>query len=110
MSPSTPSTPTTLHVCDLDVWFGTRQVLHGIDLSVQPGRRIGLVGENGSGKSSLLEMLTGDHAQAYANDLHLFGRRRGSGETVWDIKKNIGVVSSRLHRDYRVGGSVEEVL
>jgi molybdate transport system ATP-binding protein len=55
-------------------------------------------------------MITGDHPQAYANDLHLFGRRRGSGETVWDIKKNIGLVSSRLHRDYRVGGTVEEVL
>ena len=55
-------------------------------------------------------MLTGDHPQAYSNDLHLFGRRRGSGETVWDIKRNVGVVSARLHRDYRVGGSVEEVL
>ena len=55
-------------------------------------------------------MITGDHPQAYSNDLHLFGRRRGSGETVWDIKKNVGVVSARLHRDYRVGGSVEEVL
>ena len=51
-------------------------------------------------------MITGDHPQAYSNDLHLFGRRRGSGETVWDIKKNVGVVSARLHRDYRVGGSV----
>ena len=55
-------------------------------------------------------MITGDHPQAYSNDLHLFGRRRGSGETVWDIKKNVGIVSARLHRDYRVGGSVEEVL
>ncbi len=55
-------------------------------------------------------MITGDHPQAYSNDLHLFGRRRGTGETVWDIKKNVGLVSARLHRDYRVGGSVEEVL
>ena len=49
----------TLHVSDLDVWFGTRQVLHGIDLTVQPGRRIGLVGENGSGKSTLLRAIAG---------------------------------------------------
>jgi molybdate transport system ATP-binding protein len=67
-------------------------------------------GPNGSGKSTLLELITGDHPQAYCNDLHLFGRRRGSGETVWDIKKNVGLVSARLHRDYRVGGSVEDVL
>ena len=69
-----------------------------------------IVGPNGSGKSTLLEMITGDHPQGYSNDLHLFGRRRGSGETVWDIKKNIGMVSTRLHRDYRVSCSVEEVL
>ncbi|HEX4685682.1 MAG TPA: ABC-F family ATP-binding cassette domain-containing protein [Nocardioides sp.] len=48
-----------LHVSDLDVWFGTRQVLHGIDLTAQPGRRIGLVGENGSGKSTLLRAIAG---------------------------------------------------
>ncbi|HYP87128.1 MAG TPA: ATP-binding cassette domain-containing protein, partial [Polyangiaceae bacterium] len=67
-------------------------------------------GPNGCGKSTLMEMLTGDLAQAYSNDLRLFGRQRGSGETVWDIKKNVGLVSGRLHRDYRVGGSVESVL
>jgi macrolide transport system ATP-binding/permease protein len=53
------STIPTLHVSDLDVWFGTRQVLHGIDLTAQPGRRIGLVGENGSGKSTLLRAIAG---------------------------------------------------
>jgi macrolide transport system ATP-binding/permease protein len=53
------STIPTLHVRDLDVWFGTRQVLHSIDLTAQPGRRIGLVGENGSGKSTLLRAVAG---------------------------------------------------
>ncbi len=43
----------------------------------QPGQHTLIEGPNGSGKSSLLEMITGDHPQAYANDLHLFGRRRG---------------------------------
>ena len=75
-----------------------------------PGQHTLIEGPNGSGKSTLLEMITGDHPQAYSNDLHLFGRRRGTGETVWDIKKNVGLVSARLHRDYRVGGSVEDVL
>lgn len=90
--------------------YGEQVVFERLDFRVLAGQHTLIEGPNGSGKSSLLEMLTGDHPQAYANDLHLFGRRRGSGETVWDIKKNVGSVSARLHRDYRVGGSVEEVL
>ena len=92
------------------VRYGEQVVFEGLDFSVAAGQHTLIEGPNGSGKSSLLEMITGDHPQAYSNELYLFGRRRGSGETVWDIKKNVGVVSSRLHRDYRVGGSVEEVL
>jgi molybdate transport system ATP-binding protein len=92
------------------VRYGDQVVFEGLDFNVAAGQHTLIEGPNGSGKSTLLEMITGDHPQAYSNDLHLFGRRRGSGETVWDIKKNVGVVSARLHRDYRVGGSVEEVL
>ena len=92
------------------VRYGDQVVFDQLDFTVSAGQHTLIEGPNGSGKSSLLEMLTGDHPQAYSNDLHLFGRRRGSGETVWDIKKNVGIVSARLHRDYRVGGSVEEVL
>lgn len=92
------------------VAYGDQLVFDGLDFTVLPGQHTLIEGPNGSGKSTLLEMFTGDHPQAYSNDLHLFGRRRGSGETVWDIKKNVGLVSARLHRDYRVGGSVEEVL
>jgi molybdate transport system ATP-binding protein len=92
------------------VSYGEQVVFDGLDLTVLPGQHTLIEGPNGSGKSTLLELITGDHPQAYSNDLHLFGRRRGSGETVWDIKKNVGLVSGRLHRDYRVGGSVEEVL
>lgn len=92
------------------VRHGDRVVFEQLDLSVAQAQHTLIEGPNGSGKSSLLEMITGDHPQAYVNDLRLFGRRRGSGETVWDIKRNVGVVSPRLHRDYRVGGSVQEVL
>jgi molybdate transport system ATP-binding protein len=92
------------------VAYGDQIVLDRLDFTVAPGQHTLIEGPNGSGKSTLLEMITGDHSQGYSNDLHLFGRRRGSGETVWDIKKNIGIVSARLHRDYRVGGSVEEVV
>ncbi|HWO09435.1 MAG TPA: ATP-binding cassette domain-containing protein [Polyangiaceae bacterium] len=92
------------------VRYGEQLVFEQLDFTVAAGQHTLIEGPNGSGKSSLLEMITGDHPQAYSNDLSLFGRRRGTGETVWDIKKNVGIVSGRLHRDYRVGGSVEEVL
>jgi molybdate transport system ATP-binding protein len=92
------------------VRYGEQVVFEGLDLRIDAGQHTLVEGPNGSGKSSLLEMLTGDHPQAYANELYLFGRRRGTGESVWDIKKKVGLVSARLHRDYRVGGSVEQVL
>ncbi len=92
------------------VAYEEQVVFEGLEFTVSAGQHTLIEGPNGSGKSTLLEMITGDHPQAYSNDLHLFGRRRGTGETVWDIKKNIGLVSARLHRDYRVGGSVEDVL
>jgi molybdate transport system ATP-binding protein len=92
------------------VRYGDQIVFEGLDLRIAAGQHTLIEGPNGSGKSSLLEMITGDHPQAYANDLHLFGRRRGTGESIWDIKKRLGLVSARLHRDYRVGGSVEQVL
>ncbi len=92
------------------VAYGDTVVFENLDLRVAPGQHTLIEGPNGSGKSTLLDMLTGDHPQAYSNELYLFGRRRGSGETVWDIKKRVGAVSGRLHRDYRVSASVEEVL
>lgn len=86
------------------VAYGEHVVFEGLDLTVKVGQHTLIEGPNGSGKSTLLEMFTGDHPQAYSNDLHLFGRRRGSGETVWDIKRNVGIVSGQLHRNYRIGG------
>lgn len=92
------------------VRYGDHVVFENIDLCVRPGQHTLIEGPNGSGKSSLLSLITGDHPQAYVNDLTLFGRRRGTGESVWDIKRHLGVVSGQLHRDYRVNASVGDVL
>ncbi|MCB9627982.1 MAG: ATP-binding cassette domain-containing protein [Sandaracinaceae bacterium] len=92
------------------VAYGEHVIFDGLDLTVRAGEHTLIEGPNGSGKSTLLELFTGDHPQAYANDLTLFGRRRGSGESVWDVKRRVGLVSGRLHRDYRVSASVETVL
>jgi molybdate transport system ATP-binding protein len=92
------------------VAYGDQVVFEGLDFTVLPGQHTLIEGPNGSGKSTLVDMCTGDHPQAYSNELYLFGRRRGTGETVWDIKQSVGAVSGRLHRDYRVDCSVEDVL
>lgn len=92
------------------VEYNDRPILHGLSWQVDQGQHWQIVGENGAGKSTLLSLITGDHAQGYSNDLTLFGRRRGSGETIWDIKRHIGYVSSSLHLDYRVSSSVRNVI
>ncbi|PWC13699.1 molybdate ABC transporter ATP-binding protein ModF [Brenneria roseae subsp. americana] len=92
------------------VQYNDRPILHGLSWEVLPGQHWQIVGPNGAGKSTLLSLITGDHPQGYSNDLTLFGRKRGSGETIWDIKRHIGYVSSSLHLDYRVSVSVRNVI
>ncbi|TCL03944.1 MULTISPECIES: molybdate ABC transporter ATP-binding protein ModF [Sodalis] len=92
------------------VTYQDRPILHHLDWQVLPGQHWQIVGPNGAGKSTLLSLVTGDQPQGYSNDLTLFGRRRGSGETIWDIKRHIGYVSSSLHLDYRVSATARSVI
>lgn len=92
------------------VKYGDRIILDGIDWEVKNGERWLLSGPNGAGKSTLLSLVTGDNPQAYANDLVLFDRKRGSGETIWDIKKRIGYLSPELHLFFENGCSAFEAV
>lgn len=83
------------------VKYGDIVVLDRLSWAMKQGENWAIVGPNGSGKTTLLSLITGDNAQAYANEIYLFGKRRGSGESVWDIKKRMGVVSSELQVHYR---------
>lgn len=92
-------------------WSG-RRVLDGIDWKVERGTHWMIRGPNGSGKTTILELITGDNPQVFRNDVRLFGRRRGSGETIWELKERMGIVSYRLHLEYRYmdDASLEETL
>ncbi|AHG21647.1 molybdenum ABC transporter ATP-binding protein [Chania multitudinisentens RB-25] len=92
------------------VSYNDRPILDRLSWQVNPGEHWQIVGPNGAGKSTLLSLVTGDHPQGYSNDLTLFGHRRGSGETIWDIKRHIGYVSSSLHLDYRISSNVRSVI
>ena len=81
----------------IHVAYGDNVVFDGFDWTVRAGERWLLTGPNGSGKSTLIALMIGDHLQSYANDLRLFGRLRGTGESIWDIKRRIGWVSPELH-------------
>ncbi len=90
---------------NVTVEYSEKPVLNRINWELYPGDHWLISGPNGCGKSTLLSLISGDHAQAYNNEISLFGFNRGSGETVWDIKKEVGVVSTLLQRDYRVPGT-----
>lgn len=108
-APAVPAGP-RIQIRQLTIDYGQGPVIEGLDWTVQPGEHWHILGPNGCGKSTLLSVVTGDHPQGYSNDVTLFGRRRGSGETIWDIKRQIGYVSPSLHLDYRVSGTPLDVV
>ncbi|MBQ2209714.1 MAG: ATP-binding cassette domain-containing protein [Prevotella sp.] len=85
----------------VSIRYGERTILNDLDWTVMNGDRWALSGQNGSGKSTLLSLVCADNPQSYACDITLFDRPRGSGESIWDIKRHIGYVSPEMHRSYK---------
>jgi molybdate transport system ATP-binding protein len=79
------------------VRYGKRVIVENIHWTIRRGESWALLGPNGSGKSALLSLIIGDNPQAYANDVRIFGHRRGDGESICALKRRIGSVSPELH-------------
>jgi molybdate transport system ATP-binding protein len=99
-----------IEMSNVTVRYGEVTVLRGFSWTVRRGERWAIIGPNGSGKTTLMALVTADHPQAYANDIRLFGRRRGSGESIWEIKERIGLVSSEFQLRYRLPLTARDVV
>ena len=97
---ATSSAREVLRMNDVSIRYGGRYILSHVTWTVHEGEHWALTGRNGSGKSTLLSLVCADNPQGYACDISLFGRQRGTGESIWDIKRHIGYVSPEMHRAY----------
>ncbi len=94
----------------VNVGYHTKQIIQELDWKMMPDEHWKVSGPNGSGKSTLLGLISGDHPQCFGNEIYIFGNRRGEGESIWDIKRNMGLMSTALHQQYRVSITCEKVL
>jgi len=94
----------------VNIRYGDNRILNNLNWQVRRGERWSVSGPNGAGKSTLLSLITADNPQAYANEVLLFGRRRGTGESIWDIKRKIGFVSPELHLYFDAGANCFDVV
>ena len=99
-----------VHLRNVTIQYGEKVILSDITWKVRSGDRWALSGPNGAGKSTLLSLITADNPQAYSQDIILFDRKRGTGESIWDIKKRIGYVSPELHVYFREPANVFNVV
>ncbi len=95
---------------NISIRYGTHTILKELTWQMQQGEQWVLSGENGAGKSTLLSLICADIPQGYACDLKLFGRQRGSGESIWEIKRHIGYVSPEMHRAYCTSAPCIEIV
>lgn len=84
----------------VNVQYDRHAVLKNVHWTICKGENWMVHGSDGAGKTTLLKLITGENLQAYANNIFLFGKKKGSGESIWDIKQKIGWISSDLHSRY----------
>lgn len=105
-----PADTPLLALNKVNVSYGPLQVLTDVSWHFEGGQHCYVSGPNGCGKSTLLSLVTGDNHKAYGQDITLFGLRRGSGESIWDIKQKYGQLDNQLHLTFARGMKAVEVV
>ncbi len=95
---------------NVSISYGDKKILNNINWTIIKGDFWQLTGANGSGKSTILSMITGDNPKAFGQEIYLFGNLKGSGETVWEIKKRIGYYSPTMTNKFKGRHTVENML
>jgi molybdate transport system ATP-binding protein len=110
VSTITPFQGKVIDLKNVSIQYGEKTILHQINWQLNSGERWLLKGKNGSGKSTLISLLIGENPQAYSQDFWLFGRKRGTGESIWELKKPIGFVAPELVRFFPANQTVRKVI
>ena len=108
--PDVPKFNVAFSLSHCDVSYGNTVILHDVCWQVKAGEKWALCGENGSGKSTLLSLVCCDNPQGYCNDIVIFDRKRGTGESIWDVKRNISYISPEMHLYFNGGKRVIDVV
>ncbi len=93
---ATSNSEVVVDIRDLKIQYGDAVILQDFNWTVSRGDRWALVGANGSGKTTLFSIIFADHPMAYSQQVYLFGKRRGTGESIWDIKNRINYLGPEL--------------
>lgn len=101
---------TLIALKNVSVSFDEKPVLQNIDWEIKPGEFWQLTGKNGSGKTTILSMITGDNSKGYGQELYLFEQRKGSGESVWDIKEKLGYFTPSMTDKFTGHHSLEHMI
>ena len=94
----------------VSVKYFDKKVLDKVNWTIQKGEFWQLTGPNGSGKSTLLSIITGDNPRGYGQDMILFGKKKGTGETIWDIKRQIGYFTPSMILQFTRDDTVENMI
>jgi molybdate transport system ATP-binding protein len=101
---------TLVRMQEATVEYEDHIILDNVTWTMKSGQNWAVIGPNGAGKTTLLSLITGENPQVYANDVYLFGKQRGTGESIWEIKEKIGIVSSEFQIHYRKQMNVLDVI
>ncbi len=105
-----PSNETLVQLEEVTIRYGQKLILDKLSWKIRSGERWLVKGPNGAGKSTLLSLLIGENPQAYSQNIYLFGRKRGSGESIWDVKKPTGFVAPELSRYFPPNQTCRKVI